>query len=449
MQSDIHKRTVAKVMGRLIPFMVGMYFLNFLDRVNIGFAALQMNKDLGFTPEMYGFAAGILFVGYVAFEVPSNLIMSKIGARVWLARIMIMTGVLATCMAFVSGKYSLYTLRALVGVAEAGFFPGIMFYLVRWVPAQDRAKAITLFMLGNPVSVIFGAPLSTLIMSHLDHVAGLAGWQWLFIVQGVPTALMGVAAIWYLTERPQEAKWLKPEERDWLVERVEAEAKAKRALPASVPNWTGVFTHVPTLALCLCKFSVLTAFFGLTLWLPQIIKSFGNVSNTEVGLLTALPYIFSAIASVVIGRHSDRTGERTYHIAIPATIGAIAFVVAGLTIRSPATSLAAMCVAATGLWVANTVFWTLPSSILTGTTAAVGFALINMLGNMGGFVGPYITGWAKGLTGSYTGALAMLGGFLLLDAIVIVWLGRTGVGKREPGYTATPSGIAPIVNTGR
>jgi ACS family tartrate transporter-like MFS transporter len=429
-------------MRRLMPFMIAMYLLNFLDRVNISFAALQMNQDLGFSPEIYGFAAGILFVGYVAFEVPSNVILSRVGARVWLARIMIMTGLLATCMAFVSGKYSLYTLRALVGVAEAGFFPGVLYYLMRWFPAQDRAKAVTMFMLGNPVAVIFGAPLSTFIMGHFDKTLGLAGWQWLFIVQGLPTVLIGIAALWWLTEKPEEAKWLAKDERDWLTGKLAEEAAAKRLLPmAQMSKWTQIFTHWPTLAMSLCKFSVLTAFFGLTLWLPQILKSMGDLSTTEIGFLTAVPYVFAAVTSVVIGRHSDKTGERTYHIAIPALIGAVAFVVAGLTIGHPVVALVAMCFAATGLWVANTVFWTLPSSVLGGTAAAAGLALINTIGNLGGFVGPYITGWAREFTGSYTVALAVLGSFLVLDAVLVIMLGRKGIGGA--GGRPVPSKVQP------
>ncbi|CAD6560851.1 MFS transporter [Paraburkholderia sabiae] len=433
MKPEIHTRTMGKVSRRLIPFMIIMFLINFLDRVNIGFAALEMNKDLGLSPSTYGFAAGILFIGYVAFEVPSNMILQRVGARVWLARIMITWGILATLMAFVFNEASLFTLRALIGVAEAGFFPGLVFYMMRWFPAEERAKAITVFMLGNPISVIIGGPLSTAILHFAHHFGGFAGWQWLFIIEGIPAIIIGAVTLVWLTERPEDAKWLEPDEREWLVTKISEEARAKESRGHSPVRVRDIFVHGKTLAFAFSKFCVLLAFFGITLWLPQIVKSIGTLNTFEVGVASAIPYVFSAIASVLIGRHSDKTGERKWHIALPAFLGAAGFVVASLT-ANPWGAMAALCVAATGLWVSNTVFWTLPSAMLSGTTAAAGIAFINAFGNLGGFVGPYLTGWIREATHSYVWALAMLGGFLALSGIIVLIVGRSeapGSGRAE------------------
>lgn len=421
--STLHQRTMGKVGRRLIPFMILMFFVNFLDRVNIGYAALQMNQDLHLTPEIYGFAAGILFIGYTAFEIPSNLMLSKVGARLWLSRIMITWGIVATLMAFVFDKYSLYTMRALLGIAEAGFFPGIMLYLIRWFPQEERAKAITLFMLGNPISIILGAPISTAILSYFQNVGGLAGWQWLFVIQGIPGVILGVMTLWVLTETPMQAKWLEKDEREYLRDKLDAEHQSKLHQNAHLAKASAAFTSGATWVLAFSKFCVLLAFFGITLWLPQIVSSMGKLSTLEVGLVSAIPYAFSAVVSIVIGRHSDKTGERTFHIAIPAFLGAVGFVVAGLT-GNPYVALAALCVAATGLWVSNTLFWTLPASILSGASAAAGLALINTVGNLGGFFGPLLTGWVRGTTHSYAWALVALGGFLALSGIVVILVSR-------------------------
>lgn len=432
MKSEIHLRTMKKVAWRLIPFMILMYLINFLDRVNIGFAALDMNKDLGLSPSTYGFAAGILFVGYVAFEVPSNMILQRVGARVWLARIMITWGILATLMAFVATPWSLYVLRALIGCAEAGFFPGLLYYMMRWFPTEERGKAIAMFMLGNPISVILGAPLSTAILHFAQNFGGFAGWQWLFIIEGIPAVLIGIVTLFWLTERPENASWLEADERQWLTTKMATEAKIKDANTAHNPaNFWRVFTHLPTLGLALSKFCVLLAFFGITLWLPQIIKSLGTLSTFEIGFASAIPFIFSAAASVLIGRHSDKTGERKWHIALPAFLGAIGFVIASMA-TNPLVSMAALCVAATGLWVSNTLFWALPAGMLSGASAAVGIAFINAFGNLGGFAGPYLTGWIRETTHSYVWALVMLGGFLTLSAIIVLVVARNmeGGGKR-------------------
>lgn len=412
---------MSKVARRLIPFMIAMFCVNFLDRVNIGFAALQMNHDLGLTPEAFGLAAGILFVSYTVCEIPSNLILVRVGPRRWLARIMISWGVIAMASALVFDRTSLYAMRFLLGAAEAGFFPGIMFFISRWFPPKERARAITLFMVGSPLSVVFGAPLSTALLS-LHGWMGLKGWQWLFVLEGLPAVVLGVIALRWLTDRPEEAGWLHAKERIWLCATMAEEARQKAA-KRGPQHIAAVFLHGPTLLLAAAKLCVLLAFFGITLWLPQIIRAFSGTTRFETGVLTALPYACAAVGSILVGRSSDRSGERGLHIAIPAFVGALGFGAAALT-NEPYLAMAALCVAATGLWVSNTVFWTLPTAILAGTPAAAGLALINSVGNFGGFLGPTLTGWVRGHTGSYALALAALGCFLALSGVLVLVVAR-------------------------
>ena len=433
--STIRHRTMAKVTRRLIPIMIAMFCANFIDRVNISFAALQMNRDLNLTPEIYGFAAGILFISYTACEIPSNLILARVGARIWLARIMVTWGLIAAANALVTDRYSLYGMRFLLGAAEAGFFPGLMVYLSAWFPANERGRAVTLFMLGNPISVIFGAPLSTAILS-MDGLWGIAGWQYLMVFEGLPAVILGVVAYFYLTDTPADATWLHPDEREWLANTIAAE---NRVVAGRGPRGVAaVFVHGPTLMLAASKFCVLLSFFGITLWLPQIVRGFGNLTNFEIGCITALPYIGSAIGSVAVGRSSDKRGERAWHIAIPSLIGALGFLAATLT-GNPYVAMAGLCVAATGLWICNTVVWALPPSILTGAAAAAGFAYINTIGNLGGFFGPYFTGWIRATTGSFSLALAMMGGFLALSGLLVVIIEKQRV-RRQLAFAAGGAG---------
>lgn len=421
----LRQRTMKKVGSRLIPFMIAMFCANFLDRVNISFAALQMNHDLHLTPKIYGFAAGILFVAYTGLEVPSNLILQRVGARVWLSRIMITWGLVAAANALIFDKNSLYIIRLLLGAAEAGFFPGIMLYLVRWFPAKERAAAITIFMIGNPIAIIFGAPISTTLLS-LGNMFGIASWRWLFLLEGLPSVALGVIAIWWLTDRPEEAKWLEPEERSWLASILKSEAEGRtRTSPGSVGK---VFLHGPTLAFAASKFCVLLAFYGIALWLPQIVKSIGHLTTFQTGFVTSIPYICAAVGSILVGRSSDRTGERPKHIAYPAFIGALGFVLAAYS-GNPYLGMAGLCIAATGIWCSNTIFWTMPAATLSGASAAAGFALINSVGNLGGFFGPSITGWAREATGNYAMTLLLLGVFLALSGVIVLLIGRSDRAK--------------------
>ena len=421
-QSELGSRTMAKVSRHFIPILLLMYIVNFLDRVNIGFAALQMNRDLGLSPAQFGFAAGILFIPYALAEVPSNLILVKVGARIWISRIMISWGIITVCHVFVYDMYSLNVMRFLLGLAEAGFSPGILLFLLYWFPARDRAKAFTLFLVGNPISVLLGAPISTSILG-LDGVWGIAGWKWLFILEGFPAVIIGVLTLKWLTNSPEEAKWLKPDERVWLVETLAAETRAKH--DEKFASWVYAFKHAPTLLCALAKLFILIAFFGITLWLPQIVKAMGkeSMTNLQVGLITAIPYVFSVVISLWVARRSDRSGERTYHIAVPAFIGGAGFVLSIVT-TSPYMQMVGLCIATAGIFTANTILWAIPASILSGTAAAVGFALINAVGNIGGFFGPYLTGLIRSLTQSFSWSLIMLGGFAVMCGLIVIFIAK-------------------------
>jgi ACS family tartrate transporter-like MFS transporter len=425
-EAMLHRQTIAKVSRRLIPFLLAMFCLNTVDRVNVSFAALQMNHDLGLTPQIYGFAAGLLFITYTACEIPSNLLLERIGAGLWLARIMISWGIIATATAFVFDKYSLFLARALLGVAEAGFAPGVMVYLMRWFPDEDRGRAVTVYLTGAPLAAILGGPAAAALLS-LNGIWGVPGWRWLFFLEGLPSIGLGIAAIWWLTERPQVANWLGAPERAWLTRRMAKEAVSKTR--TSPEHFLGVFRDPATLCLTLAKFLTLIASYGITLWLPQIVKGFGHLSNTEVGFLTAIPSIFAVAVSIVVGRSSDRTGERIFHVAIPAFVGALGFVLVAVA-GTPLIAMIGISIAVTGLWVSNTVFWTLPTGLLAGMSAAAGLALINSVGNLGGFVGPYLTGLIRGGTADYTMAYVMFAGVLTASGLTILVVGRINARRR-------------------
>ena len=423
--------TVAKVTRRLLPFLFLLYIVCFLDRVNVGFAALEMNRDLGFSPAVYGFGAGIFFLGYVLFEVPSNLILVRIGARVWIARIMITWGVLAAAMMFIRGPASFYTLRFLLGLAEAGFFPGMIYYLCRWFPARERARAIATFMIAIPLSGAVGGPISGALLGLTGHL-GLAGWQWLFLLEGLPAVALGFVVLGYLTDRPEDADWLTPAERDWLsthlvAEREHCERRHGLSLIQALSSRT-----VWQLALLI----FLAEAFGsyvLGLWLPQIVRDFSGASDFKVGLLVSVPYVIAAGAMVLTGAHSDRSGERLLHIAVPAAAAALGFL-ASAYLRSPGLIVLALSVAAAGTYGSQGPFWSLPSSFLTGSAAAGGIALINSLANLSGFLGPYSIGLLKGATGSFHSGLILLALVPLGGAMLALGLRRNTV-LSQPSHT--------------
>ena len=423
-ESAVATRTLAKVTRRLMPFLFLLYLLNFLDRVNVGFAALQMNRDLGFGPEVYGLGAGIFFVAYALFEVPSNLILARTGARLWIARIMISWGLVASAMMFVRSAESFYGARLLLGVAEAGFFPGIIYYLTYWYPARERARAYAAFLAAIPLSGIVGSPISGALL-ELDGVAGLAGWQWLFLLEGLPSVIVGFWVLRYLTDRPSAARWLTPEESAWLERTLEVE----RAQMAQ-PHGAGLLQALrdPNVwHLALIYFLVVVGLYGFALWLPQLVKTIPGLSNLEVGVISAIPYLVAAVGMVLVGARSDRTGERYLHMAISTLVGAAGFVLAAY-VRSAVPLVVALSIVAFGALAPIGVFWSLPTSFLKGRAAAGGIAFINSIGALGGFVGPYAVGLVRKRTGSFEAALLTLAGVMIASVAAAVWL-RARAGK--------------------
>jgi MFS transporter, ACS family, tartrate transporter len=416
---DLETRTMGKVGRRLVPFLMLCYFFCFLDRVNIGFAALQMNQDLGFTASVYGFGAGILFITYMLCETPSNLILTKVGARRWIARIMVTWGLIAAGMAFVTGETSFYIMRALLGVAEAGFFPGIIFYLMFWFPGKYRGRVTGLFMACIPLSAAIGSPFSTALL-YLDGPLGLRGWQWMFVLQGLPSVVLGVIAWFYLTERPREASWLATDEQSWLAARIDGEHHQRHAALSIGVLQTLINPRV--LALSAIAFFVSALIFGVSFFLPQIIKAFG-LTNMQTGLVTLVPYAVGAAAMTWYGRRSDRLMERKGHLAVALLVAAVG-VGAAAMIEEPIMKMAAFTVSAAGLYAALPVFWTLAPAFLSGASAAVGIAYINSWAALGGFVAPYVMGVLKDATGTFTYGLLALGLGVLISVLVVLCIGH-------------------------
>ncbi|MSR14327.1 MAG: MFS transporter [Gammaproteobacteria bacterium] len=404
---------MAKVTRRLLPFLLLLYIVSWLDRANVSFAALQMNVDLGFSAAVYGFGAGIFFIGYALFEIPSNLIMVRVGPRLWIARIMITWGLISAGMMFVQGETSFYVMRFLLGVAEAGFLPGIIYYLSQWFPAAERARAVSWFMMAIPLSIVVGGPLSGLLL-EMNGILALKGWQWMYLIEGLPAVVLGFVVLGYLTDSPAQAHWLADDERAWLstyMHDEHAKAEAKHRV-----NLRQAMLHPTVWKLALIMFTCQTGSYGLTLWVPQIVKGWSGLGNLQVGLLSALPYVAAAAGMVLIGISSDRRGERFLHVAIPSSIGALGFI-ASAYIVSPVVGLIALTVAAVGDYGTRGPFWALPGRFLSGTAAAAGIALINTMGALGGFVGPYAVGYLKTLTGSFEIGLLFLAVLLLVGAL--------------------------------
>jgi MFS transporter, ACS family, tartrate transporter len=414
---DLEAATIRAISLRLIPFLVLAYFLAYLDRVNLGFAALTMNAQLNFSPTVFSTGAGIFFVGYFLFEVPSNVILHKLGASRWIARIMVTWGILSTLMALVGGTTSFYVLRFLLGIAEAGFFPGIILYLTYWYPAAYRARILAVFAIAVPVSTVIGAPISGYLLG-LDGVAGLKGWQWLFILEGVPSVLLGFVTWFYLTDRPAAANWLGADQKAWLAERLRSEEAARAA--AHHMTLGEALAAPKVLKLAAVYFGFVAALYGMQFWLPQIVKAFG-LSNLQTGFVTAIPYLFGSVAMVMWGRHSDHTRERVWHVALPLLLTAVALGASGI-LTSPILVMIALTLASVGVFCTFALFWTLPTAFLSGAAAAGGIALVNALGNLAGFGGPYLIGWIKERTGSASSGLWVLALLPLLAAALVLTL---------------------------
>jgi ACS family tartrate transporter-like MFS transporter len=431
MNGAFERAVLAKVTWRLIPFMFVLYIVAYLDRINVGFAALQMNQDLGLTPAVYGFGAGIFFIGYFLFEIPSNLILQRVGARLWIARILITWGIIASATMLVRNAESFVVARFLLGAAEAGFFPGMILYLTYWYPAAERARTVALFMTATAIAGVVGGPVSGAILS-LHGAGGLAGWQWLFLLEGLPAIILGVVVLVYLPDGPERATWLAPEERTWLRQRLAAD---REAIPGHY-TLRQALTSGRVWLLCLLYLALVIGTYGLSMWLPQIIEGFSGLGDFGVGLLSAVPYLAAAVAMVLVGSHSDRTGERRWHLAVPALVGAIGLALSAFLQPAPVLALAALSLAALGIWSAFGPFWSLPTTFLTGTAAAGGMALINSVGNLGGFLGPYLVGAVRSTTQSFTGGLLALALILLLGVVLALCL-RPAVAVAEPSLVRT------------
>ena len=419
----IEQTTIKKVTWRLIPFLLLLYIVAWLDRVNVGFAALQMNQDLGFSSTVYGFGAGVFFAGYALFEIPSNLVLARVGARRWIARIMFTWGLISISMIFIHNSTTFYILRFLLGVAEAGFLPGIIYYLGNWYPAAQRARAVGWFMAAIPLSIVIGGPVAGLLL-ELNGLLGLTGWQWLFLLEGIPAVLLSFVTLVYLTDHPEQAKWLHREQKEWLSNIIRSEQTLARE--QHQVGLTQALLHPTVWQLALIMFTCQTGSYGLSLWIPQILKELSGLSDFLTGMITAIPYLAAAIGMVLIGAHSDRTGERFLHIAIPSMIAVIGFSLSAV-LTSPIPGLIALTVAAVGDLGSRGPFWALPGRFLSGSAAAGGIALINTVGSVGGFVGPYAVGLVRDMTGGYTGGLLFLAALLFIGAIGTLHLRRAPV----------------------
>ncbi|WP_024511348.1 MFS transporter [Bradyrhizobium sp. ARR65] len=427
---------LAKVTKRLVPFLIVCYFVAYLDRVNVGFAALTMNQDLGLSQTAFGFGAGIFFIAYFIFEVPSNLLLERFGARKWIARIMLSWGILSGLMAFIpniaratglGNETTFYLLRVLLGAAEAGFFPGIIFYLTLWFPTEYRARIVGYFMAAIPLSTVIGAPISGLLL-YLHGGLGLAGWQWLFIIEAVPAIILAGVVFFYLTDRPTEATWLTSDERSWLAEKLLAERRQRDA----VRQYTVMeaLFNPKVIGLSLVYFGAVATNYGLSFFLPQIVKAFG-LNTFLTTLVSAAPYLVGVLGMIWWGRRSDHVGERRFHTAVPLFVAAAGIAISTV-LDDPTLKMVAFSIAGFGIFACLPVFWTLPTAFLSGAAAAAGIAVVNSIGNLAGFAGPFAMGWIRDHTGSYTGGLLLLAGLGIIATGIVLTLSHDEALERVP-----------------
>lgn len=444
--AEIESEVVSRITWRLVPFLFLLYIVAYLDRINVGFAALQMQSQLHFNDAVYGTGAGVFFAGYFVFQLPSNLILHRVGARRWICLLMIAWGVTSSCMVFVTTARMFYTLRFLLGVTEAGFYPGVILYLKHWFPASARARTVAWFMTAGPLSGVVGGPISGALLG-LRHF-GLAGWQWLFLMEGLPAVVLGLVVPLFLSDHPEQAKWLEGEQREWLISCLRQENEFGLTSGNSV--WAA-FANGRIWLLTIVYFGLTTCSYGVSLWLPNVIRSLSGVSNIVIGALSAIPYIAAAIAMVWVGIHSDRSGERRWHTAAPAFAGAVALLIAAYS-SSVAPVIAALSVAVLGVFAMCGPFWAMPTTFLSGTAAAAGIAIINSFGNLGGFFGPYIIGAVRNSTGGFRGGLLIvsvtlaIGGFVAL-AIRFAYVGSTQSPIRVMSQRIDSAGSGPGIQS--
>jgi len=407
---EVGERARRRIIRRIMPYLFILYIVAYLDRVNVGYAALRMSGDLGFDPEVIGRGFGIFFIGYFILEIPGSLIAENWSARGWIARIMITWGALAICTGFIHSPTQFYLVRFVLGAAEAGFFPGIIVYLTHWFRYEDRAKAVAMFMAGIPISSIVGSPISGLLLGV--NWFGLAGWRWLFIVEGAPAIILGVTTIFYLTDWPRQASWLPENERDWLTSELEQEKNEKRHTNPRV-FWQ-VLWHREVILLALAYFFIVTSVYGLNSWMPTMLKRVSGASDFRVTLLSAIPYCVGLASMLLFGWSSDKSGERRWHTALPMLTAGTGLLLSLATQNSVGMSVSAFCLAAIGLNGYLPGFWALPTRLLSGSAAAAAIGLINSIGNLGGFAGPFVVGYLTKVTGSFSGGVL----YLSLSAMV-------------------------------
>jgi len=415
----IERRTIMKVSWRLLPLVALGYCIAYVDRSNISVAALTMNKDLGFSAYLYGWGAGTFFFGYFLFEIPSNLILEKIGARIWIARIMITWGIISGLMAIVTGPTSFLIVRFLLGAAEAGFFPGMILYLTYWFPAQYRGRVISTLFIAQPVANAIASIASAEILG-MDGLLGIKGWQWIFIIEAVPAVLLGLVVLKIMTDRPARADWLADDERTWLQARLESESRQVES--AGRMTWTRALADPRVIALSAIYFMSVTANYGIVFFMPQIIKGIG-LSNTMTGWVSSVPYIVGTIGLIAWGWSSDRNNERRWHLIVASTLGALGLAFAGWSGAS-FWALLGMSAATVGIYGSRAAFWPMPSAFLTGTAAAGAIAMINAIGNLGGSVGPLVVGWIKDSTNSFEAGLYFLAACSLMAAVITYFAAR-------------------------
>jgi ACS family tartrate transporter-like MFS transporter len=421
----LESAVVSRLMWRLLPCRFMLYIVAYLDRINVSFAVLQMRGQLGLSDRAYGRAAGMFFAGYFFFQLPSNLVLEKFGVRRWISGLMITWGVISCLMIFIRGPMSFYVMRFLLGAAEAGFFPGMILYMKRWFPANARARAVAWFMTANPLAGIVGSPVSGALLGISGK--GLLGWQWMFLMEGIPAILLGAAVFWVLSDNPREAGWLKGEEREWLLARLAFEEQAETTLKKG--NLWQVLLSPRIWMLSIVFFGVPTTMYGVTLWLPSVIRSLSGLSYFLTGLVSAVPFIVTAVVMVLLGTHSDRTGERRLHTAIPAFVGAVALLAAGY---GRSTALVVACLGL-GMACAESMvgpFWAMATSRMSGLSAAAGIAVINSLANLGGYFGPDIIGFFRKANGGFRGGLLAIGATLALSGAIALIVGRQSAGER-------------------
>ena len=424
----LEDRAYSKVDRRIVPFLFLCYILAYLDRVNVGFAKLQMSKDLGLSDAAFATGAGIFFIGYFFFEVPSNVLLKRFGARIWIARIMITWGVISSAMMFVTGELSFYAMRFALGLAEAGFFPGVIYYLTLWYPSSQRSTRTAWFVAAIALAGVIGNPISGIIMDRFSGAFGLAGWQLLFLLEGIPSAAVGIWVIYYLDSAIAEAKWLDEEEKAVLIEAIENEEKTK-----SEHRLIDAFKSSRIYLLCAIYFTLTIGLYGLAFWLPTIVKASGVTGYLNIGLVTAIPYSFCTIGMLFLSYNSDRTGERRMHYVLNMTAGAIGFALSGVYAANPVLSIAFLSIGALGVIGSMPLFWPMPSAFLTGTAAAAGIGIVNSVGNLGGYIGPNVPVWTKLISANPSAPLYAIAATLLLGAALMLFFvpGSVDVRPRE------------------